>query len=444
MIRIGVINARSTADVLSPVFERFKDQCEYTFLLYEKLEEIKHIFNNNRSFFDGFILGGPLPYFYLEHEIHESSIPTVYLDLTEKDFYKHLFKISRAYKTLQFSRVFIDFLWEGNRYYDLLELLQTNEIPIHLEENDIDWRNERLYEDMLKKHIRLWNEGKIDLSITRIANIVKPMKEHGINVYYMSISKDTIEEKIKDLFLEIEYFRLKKNQIVVGYIESPSVDHSTDIEFMQISFHKALLEFSRQHQLQLSIQKSNFTIEIITSYGELQTITNDFHTCRLVRFLQDRLPFRVNIGWGIGTTLGQAFQYAKNAYREARSYPETCSFVINENKKYMGPLGFNEKYEVEYSDSAVPQIDKLSNQIDISIFQLQKIITAMSKLKTTELTSYDAAEALGVSVRSANRLLNQMVEKNLAEVKHKKQNSTKGRPIKVYTIRIPSVSNDPI
>ncbi|CAM3720553.1 hypothetical protein GCM10009865_04520 [Aeromicrobium ponti] len=436
MIKIGVITARSTIDTLKPIFKLYQDQCEYHFMSYEKLQEIKNIYKQNHKFFDGLIFGGPLPYFYLEQEIQKSSKPVVFLDISEKDFYKHLFNISQQYKELDFSRVYIDFLWGKEQALEL-EALLPNEKPIYTLKQEIDFKNERQYEEVLEKHFKLWREGIVDLSITRTANIVETMKKQGLNVYYLGISKDSIKEKIEELITKVEYYRIKDNQIVVGYLESPTVNNLLENELLHVSIHKELLEFCTQSGFQLGIQKYNQTFEIITSYGVLQELTNHFHYCRIIRFLKEHLSFDVNIGWGIGITVGQALKHAKMAHREAKSYMESCAFVIDENEISMGPFGFEEECETGNSFYNWKNFEKLSKEKNISVSHLQKVFTVTTRLKTTEITSNEAAEALGLSVRSANRLLNEFVEKDLAKVEQRKQNSLQGRPVKVYTIHFP-------
>lgn len=436
MINIGVITAKSSLDSLKPIFRMFEDQCHYHFLPYEKIEEIHQIFCDNNNIFDGFIFGGPLSYYSLEQDIKNWSKPVVYLDITEKDFYKHLFKVSQLYKGIDFSRVYFDFFWDEKNVLQLEHLLGDQK-PFYTLSNEIDFQNMQLYEESLDKHLYFWKEGLIDLSITRAANLVGPLKSHGLNVYYMGISEDTIKEKIEELIMAIEYARLKENQVVAGYIESPTSSNMIENDLMQLSIHKELLEFCAQEGFQLGIQKYNHTFEIITSYGDLQEMTNNFRSCKIIRFLKERLSFNVHIGWGIGITLGQALQNARNAYRQAESYTESCTFVIDEGKQSMGPFGFEEANDEENAFNSWEEIEALGQSLDVSTSLLQKVIFAMSRLKTNELTSNLTAEVLNVSVRSANRILNQLVEKNLAKVEQKKHNSLQGRPIKTYIIQLP-------
>ncbi|PID14475.1 hypothetical protein CSV63_11890 [Sporosarcina sp. P34] len=436
MIKIGIIAAKGTIENLKPIFKTFTDQCEYYFLPYNRLQEIHTIFQQNKRLFDGFIFGGPLPYFFLEEELKNYAKPVVYVDLTTEDFYKHLFKVTQQFKGIDFSRVVIDYVWGKDRLRELESLLPDNK-TVHTIEKTIDFKNIQLYEEILESHVELWEKGLIDLSITRTANLVDLMKAKGFNVYYMGISEDTIKKKIEELITNIKFSNLKENQVVAGFIDSPDAASTSENELIQISIYKELLEFSAQNDLQLVIQRHDSSFEISTSYGELQEITNNYHTCKMIRFLKERLSFEVYVGWGIGRTFTQAAQHAKLAYREAKSYIDSCTFVIDDTQHPMGPLGFKEADDTEMNIYSWKEIEQLSQQVDITISQLQKVITAITSLKTNELTSKTAADVLNMSERSTNRLLNQLVEKELATVESKKINGLQGRPTKIYTVNLP-------
>ncbi|AOV07395.1 hypothetical protein [Sporosarcina ureilytica] len=436
MIKIGIITAKRTIENLKPIFKTFHDQCEYYFLTYDSLQEIHKIFHHNKKLFDGFLFGGPLPYFFLEEELKSYTKPVVYLDLTKEDFYKHLFKVTQLHKGIDFSRVAIDYVWAEDNLRELESLLPDTK-TIYTLENTINFKNSRLYDEIIDYHADLWDKGLIDFSITRAANIVDFLQSKGLTVYYMGISEATIKEKIEELISQIEFSDLKENQVVAGFIDCPVASSSSENELIQISIYKELLEFNARNGLQLVIQRYHNSFEISTSYGELQEITNDFRACKLIRFLNDRLSFDVYVGWGIGRTFTQAVQHAELAFREAKSYIDSCTFVIDETQHSIGPLSFKETDDTKMTFYSREEIERLSQQVDITVAQLQKVMTAITRLKTNELTSKSAADVLNMSVRSTNRFLNQLVEKDLATVESKKMNGLQGRPMKVYTINLP-------
>lgn len=73
-------------------------------------------------------------------------------------------------------------------------------------------------------------------------------------------------------------------------------------------------------------------------------------------------------------------------------------------------------------------LKKLSAAHDIPLLQLQKIEAVMEKLATTIVNGELLSTHLGITVRSANRILKQLHEKNLAVELPSLTSTTRGRP----------------
>ncbi|SIS01914.1 hypothetical protein SAMN05878482_10984 [Peribacillus simplex] len=92
-----------------------------------------------------------LSYLYIEKEIKTFNKPTYCFGINERDFYYTLFKISRTYKDLDFSRVCINFITVENNYLGLKNILSDKEFPY-----TIDWKlHDNIYQDILNQHVAL-------------------------------------------------------------------------------------------------------------------------------------------------------------------------------------------------------------------------------------------------------------------------------------------------
>ncbi|MDQ0862055.1 hypothetical protein [Bacillus sp. V2I10] len=224
------------------------------------------------------------------------------------------------------------------------------------------------------------------------------------------------------------------NQLAIGIFSIKDV-HGVDpeFEFRQILLNKALLEFTKKKQVTFMIKKNTLNMEVVTSKKDLKLITNDFKTCTLSPFLTNTLPFKIGIGWGVGHSIHEAYSNAMQANQEAnRNKEDSTTYLMTENDHLIGPLG--DEQCIEISNEANPQIENISQQIRISTLQIQKLLAVMEKLNTNELMSDDIAQHLGITIRAANRILNNLEEKGVAEVIVRKQKKLKGRPKKLYKI----------
>jgi predicted transcriptional regulator len=434
MITIGVITAHYSIEEIKQIEPFIRDQCKLTFIPYRQIREIKELYDRYHLFYDGILFSGELGYKILQMESTVFKTPTYYLDIPEGDFYKRLFAISNSNKNLNFSRVCMDLINEENNFMGLKGVLSKEEFPYYLK---LEY-SEVIYEKTFQQHLSLWQEGKIDLSITRVSNIVDLLKQAGIPNIFIFPSKESILEQIQLIINELQISKLIENQLTIGVITIENQDTTSDFDFKQILLHKALLEFNEKEKALSVIHQKHANFEVITSHAELRSLTNEFTECSVLQYLNQTLPFYVNIGWGIGTTLYQAKTSAQTANKQAESHEFPCSFVITAKEEVIGPLG--EDTCLHYTKTVDPQLEQISEALGVSLLHIQKIMAVISKLQTNELTAEDLAYHLGITLRQANRILNKLEENGAAHISHRKQEKLRGRPKKVYKLDFTKVS----
>ncbi|MCM3711922.1 transcriptional regulator [Sporosarcina luteola] len=428
MLKIGVITASHSIEMIKQVESYLPDHCELTFIPYRQIKEITVLYEQHHLYYDGILLSGRLAYKILLQHSTVLPTPTFYLEITEGDFYKHLFAIRNQFKELDFSRVFIDFLGEYEDSFRLYEVLKEDERPYS---SQLEYADD-IYEKTLQKHLTLWAEGKIDFAITRLSNIVHHLNEAGIPNTFIFPSKESIWEQLQQIIHELQISHLQENQWAIGIITITDDADDSELDFKQVLLHKALLEFNHHTNYFSIIQRQRKGFEVVTSHAELKKITNDFTNCAAINYLTNALPFQVNIGWGVGTTLYQTKKDAYIANNEAAANDFSSAYLIRDREEVIGPLGMDSC--IEYSVSINPEIEKLSENLEISSLHIQKIMAVLAKNQSNELTSEDLAYHLGHTVRQANRILNKLEEKGVVETIYRKQEKLRGRPKKVYRI----------
>jgi len=100
----------------------------------------------------------------------------------------------------------------------------------------------------------------------------------------------------------------------------------------------------------------------------------------------------------------------------------------------IGPLSFKKILTV--SNEVTPYIKQLSKKVKLSTLTIQKLLSVIDTLKTNELSPQELASCLNVTVRTANRFLSSLLKHGEAVIIYEKQNSTKGRPERVYKLLI--------
>lgn len=432
MIRLGIVIAPQFLPQMQQVQHLMQSNCELTILSYTQFTELVDMYEKYSMQVDGFIIT-EAGYEYLRSHIGTFPIPTYNYQITQTDLYKCLFQICVEHKQLDFSRVLIDFIWEQNEFLGLKQVLKPDDLPYMLPSIPL---NEHIYEEVFNFHLKLWRQGLIDLSITRVANIVPMLIEHGIPYIYLAPSPQSIIQQIEQVLIEIESLKLADNQIAIGQASIHGLDATTsdpnDIELKVMLLHKALLEYSINDKISFIIQKTNTNFEIISSSKDLNLITNNLTECRLMAFLSSNLPFQVNLGFGTGATMHKARMNAQLANQQSADSSVRGTFIVLMNGQVLGPLG--EKNSLEYWNEITPRIQQLSESLNITPLQIQKIMGVLTKLNSNELSSEELAYHLGVTIRSANRIVKQLESKGVATVSYKKQEKLRGRPKVVYKI----------
>ncbi|MEK5333716.1 hypothetical protein [Lysinibacillus sp. FSL W8-0992] len=429
MIRIGVIVAHNSLQDVLPIQEKLKERCELTFFTYRKLSEIKPLYLENYIFFDAIVMNG-LAHLVLQSSQINYQIPTHYYMANERDFYKKLFHISRKYPNIDFSKVTFDF----SGYTDLIKLeeIYAKDEEAHIIHLPI---TDNFYEDLLDKHIELNRSGKVELSITAFSNILNKLSEHGVTAELITASPQTIQEIFEKVIQEVRHKQLTESIIAIGKITSdaliPSKVENVNTEFNQILLHTTLLEYREKNHLSMIIQKQSVHFEIFTSQKELLTVTNNFSHDGLEQTLTESLPFPVTIGWGVGQSIDDARKKAHIANHEAQKQ-EKSSCIITENGQIIAP-NTQEKMVLHIKEET-PELQRLSEKLNISMLLMQKILSVIEKMNTNELSSDDIALHLGITIRSSNRILNELEEKGVAELIYKKHEKLRGRPKKFYKI----------
>ena len=427
MIKIGVITAQHSIPEIKQIEPYIEDDCLITYLPYKQVDEIMDLYEQNHIFFDGILFSGNLGYNLLLQKIGEFRTPTYYLDITEGDFYKQLFSINITHKRLNFSRVGMDVIAPDNNFLDLHNVIAENEFPKIIEVN----YNEKLYDYALSQYLSLWNNGEIDLVLTRISNIVNSLKTSNIPTIFIFPSKESILEQVKFIISELQINKLQESQGAIGIVTLRNQATLPNDELQLVMLYKALLEYNSLHKVFSVIQNKSNRFELITTQADLKLTTTNYTKSDLQDYLLNVLPFEVNIGWGIGSTFYEAKKNAQIANNQAATEQTSSTFVITANKEVIGPLG--DDIDLALETTNYPQLQKISDVTGISIVHLKKLLVLWNKLEESEVSADDIAYQLNVSNRQANRILNKLEDVGVATVSHKRQEKLKGRPKKIYS-----------
>ena len=137
------------------------------------------------------------------------ATPCYYETFFQVQFKEQDFYLERGYFDL------LEWLPETVPLHQYLERGQFNQLIYKVYQNTSTYSLEQLCEMEKKiklKHIRLWNEKKIQYSVTRFSNIIQDLLDAGVNTYFVYPKYEILQESVTLLLQEIHLKTIVQNQ----------------------------------------------------------------------------------------------------------------------------------------------------------------------------------------------------------------------------------------
>ncbi|UWD49721.1 hypothetical protein NYR90_05660 [Clostridioides difficile] len=436
-MKIAIITTEFLKKFVENSIKKLNINAEVEIYIYKNFSHVGDLYLEIEDKFDGFAVSGPIPKEAITKKAGTIKKPLVDFGTDLQSYYDMFLKLIFKYNTLDFSRAYFDLMdWADNpkdiSYYlssgtfgDLM--CSINESASKMSLTDIA----ELEKNIAKKHVKLWNEGKIDFSTTRFSSIVPMLQDAGVNFHFIypdiNLLKNTFNELIKDIHLH----RMKVNQPAVIYITAKDTNYD---DYIVDKIYKILNTIKKDKLTDFIIEKSGNSFKIFTKCDTIKLLTKDFTICYIKEFIENSIDFKVCVGYGIGNDIKQAMSNAISANKESKINPLNYSFLVNENYETIGPLLCDKLLTV--SNKVTPHINTIAKTSKLSTLTIQRIISVTEILQRDEVTPKELSSCLNVTVRTANRFLSSLLKSGNATILYEKQNSTKGRPERVYKLFI--------
>lgn len=439
-MKIAIITTKFMEEFVRDTLSKIKPRCETQIFVYRDFVHVGELYLEIENDFDGFLVSGPVPKEAILKHAHGIKKPLASFGTDLQCYYEIFFRVLYEQNDIGLERGYFDLLeWTDNpapmseylaqgTFGKLMDQVYENTSLYGLSEISAMERK------ILNKHISLWNQGKIDYSVTRFGSIMPQLQEAGVKVYFVYPHIDLIRNALDGLIKDATLNILWGNQLAIIYVtirQEPNIS-SEDLEKQYTHLERILSEYNQESLTGFVIQRGENYIHIFSHFKEIRSITDGFQTCSLKTFIRKKFGFPVCIGYGLGKDVSHAMLNAISANRESCSNPNGYSFLINERSEIVGPL--REGKAITISTTVTPYIQQISEKVNLSTMTVQRILSALARLGSEQVTSQSLASTLNITVRSANRLLSNLLKYGEAEILYEKQNATKGRPERVYRI----------
>lgn len=398
-IKIAFISSKAYQKYISSIAQNIAD-IQIDFYIYEQPEEAVTIIEQLNPC-DALVVGGLLPYQYIEHLIEDLPMPCLNIAQDETSVSTTLLAILTK-NNLQLQDISIDVVKKIFVTNILKDMQFTEDFPKILLSTT---------EDLYTKHLAHYMSGQSKLIVTSVHHLYERFLKDDIPVMTMLDSTSATIQKIESLKSTVLLQKSNAIRAAAGIVKCHADDFSLFLQLVQM-IHA---NYKRR-------EDGNY--ELYATSGTLQSFLADARLQELITLFTK--PF--SIGFGYGQTFVEAMKHAEEAIHFAKNNE---IYLLNEKSELSGP--YPEKNNVLQLKLTTEKLIRMSEKTKLSALNLSKIMTFISERPSHEFSAQDLADYLLVSRRTAERTIQKLVAHQYIKIISSEMTYQKGRPRAIYT-----------
>ncbi|MGD9705469.1 MAG: hypothetical protein AB7Q42_23955 [Acidimicrobiia bacterium] len=291
-------------------------------------------------------------------------------------------------------------------------LLPIDEIPG-------DWSDiaSRLFEF----HLRMFESKHVDLCVTWLRSVHDDLRARGVPVWRARHTMSTYREAFTRASLSVEAHRSKSSQIVVGRMLPGRRDDGAD----------RVVACAKELRGTVTPSADGDGWVIYSTRGALDGALTRLRSGAASPFVVSG-TMAVVMGFGVGTNMAEALTYAERAAQMAADTTQLCIMHSSGLMYSLDDIGTERVIALRdlSGEGGAPSIGGLG---PVSTFRL---LDSIRLLDASAVTAPQLADAYGVTVRSARRLLGHLERTGIASRLGREGAPGPGRPKVLYRIDV--------
>ncbi|QGP92055.1 hypothetical protein MGLY_14110 [Neomoorella glycerini] len=402
-------------------------------LPYKHEGETLSLVEKHDSQVDGFLFTGFLPY----HETRKAGItskPIFFYPINGTSLYR-VFFIMKFHQGIDITRISIDTLKrdEVREVYRELELDYSN---LYVNEKDL---TEFSQEQYFNFHKSLFLQGVTVGAVTAINSVYERLKSEGIPAFKVIPTLYAMKETLKFIQAAAQAYTAESNQIIIQIIDIEDYNlngpelASLEKRQRKLNLYQELLNYARNYQASVLPTEGDQFVILITK-GIFREYTNFYEDIPIIYEIEKKLAMGISMGIGMGRSALEAEENAREALLLSKQKKGRNAYIINQDKQVIGPIGNGEKLDFNLK-SDDQRLVGLAEKTGLSIATLTRIQSLIKKLQRDAVTATEIQEGLGITLRTANRVLQKLSSCDIA-IKVGLEQPARGRPRQVYRIKL--------
>lgn len=385
---------------------------------YNEEGEAAERLNTLRTSIDVCLFTGPLAY-EVANRLGALSMPATYVPLGGAALYSALLRAT------------------GERGYDprrvSIDVLSRAEVEEVYADLGIDAAQVYVREGSggPEFHERLQRAGRTTAALTCMHGVARRLREIGVRTLEVRPTTASIRAGLNTAALLGAASQMETAQIAIGIVDVPTLrdasqqgTHRYWREDLKLTVHRLLLDEARRSGL-LLWPHDDHSYLIAATAGSIAAATRGFRAPPFVERIRKELGIVVEVGVGLGTTAQDAESHARAALSWARRSKGRRGFVVDRIGRAFPVTAQDPERVAGRAD--VKGLDALARLA----FALEQGHDSSGRLIVDAET---AARSLGVTQRTARRLLRELVEDGLAWPLPPNRSPQPGRPRQLYRL----------
>ena len=370
---------------------------------------------------------------FSQHITH--SVPARYVDIGTEDILQ-IFLRARLAHQHRLQKISVDLL-SASQIQPLLrdpDIFQPNP---QVQSVSISTYFDRNIDAVLAEHKQNLENGT-DLVLTNIPWVFESLSAMNQPAFLIKPNPDNVIQEIRGLKLRTQ-IQSTQNRIVLIYLCLRYKD--TTISLLPVQFRemeelanvtKAVGLFS--HALDgAAFELSRWEYLLLFNEDIFRTSTKNFSNISLMKEISENSVFEAIFSIGIGASIKQAYVSAMTSYGTGVQIRNTNAVITIENETTLDPILYKSS-NYESKNNLDDLLSDMAKQCHISYNSLQQLYLAAQRKRSNLFTSSEIAKILNCSSRSANRMLERLLDQNRATISGNALMEKQGRPSRVIRI----------
>lgn len=405
MITVAIVSPSRSLEPISKVIEEHDFGCEFHKYIYNELSDIDWIYSDCKDSCDVIFFSGELGYHYIKNRFPDIQIPCSFTAYGPKDILSILLNFRMEHPEIPLNRIFVDFLTPLNNFMDMHRYIKSEYMPYFFEDDTYD------YAHITSRTKQLWDDGKIDIVISRSINNLPRLEEMHIPYLAVFPSEEMILESIETALNDLRLNQIEPMEHVVIIIRLPFGENcpQEEREYRKATLYKFLVDFRRETPYTFSISIGTNQFELLSQQSPQSVSPRNMRN--LILRLQESLDFPFRVGIGMHTNEDRCHYLAERALLEAARHGANDGFYVGgDDETLTGPLSSSVLPTYSYANE---KAIALGRKIGISEANLLKLVGLFQSDPNALLSAASISQLLNITPRSASRILLKLNELGL-------------------------------